>query len=263
VFRNPQQMLYAIGAVYALFTKDYAGNSFTDISKVVRKVVISIVQPRKYHEEGAVRSWETTAADLLFWARNIAAPAALEASKPNAHLECGEHCQFCPALAICKAFNAQAMEVAKTDFSSPVLPDPSSLTKEEVVKILKLSDLITSWAGQVEAYAQTLLEKGEEVPGFKLVQKRSNRKWSAGEVTIVGALQTFIGPDVYKPQEIISVAEAEKALKKHGIMAESVLAGLYEKPDAGVVIAPVSDKRAAVSIEASPVEFLSDAAFLN
>jgi hypothetical protein len=118
------------------------------------------------------------------------------------------------------------------------------LTPDQIGKVLTAADMISEWAGKVRGYAQSFLEGGQTLPGWKLVAKRSNRRWSHEEAA-TAALEKHLAGEAYE-KKILSPAKAEKALKKAGIDPASVVDPLTEKPDAGLVIAPESDARPAV-----------------
>lgn len=83
-YRNPQLMLYALGAL-AHLGDDYDAE----------RVVMTIVQPRLDHLDSAAMS----AADLLDWGERTVRPAATEALRPDGgQLQPGDWCRWCPAI---------------------------------------------------------------------------------------------------------------------------------------------------------------------
>ena len=243
---NPQLMIYALGAAKVAGLTE-------------GRIRIVVVQPRAYHESGeVVRGWWTTVEELKAWAEKELKPAAEKASGESSYLETGDYCRFCRGSAVCPKMRDKALEVAKAEFNKPVFPEPKTLTVEEISKALTFAEMMSNWLKGVKAYAQGVLESGEEVPGFKLVAKRSNRKWVSDEEA-EELLINFIGEDAYE-KKLLSVAKAEKALKNNGLDISDI-EDLWEKPDNGLVIAPVSDKRTAVKSSAvldfkDSVEFL-------
>lgn len=244
-YQNSQGMMYALGVVVFVMTKLFKDKAFTAVNALIGEIDITIVQPRAFHEEGPVRTWQTTGIDLMFWARAVLMPGAVRTESINATLEAGDYCRFCPALAVCPENAKNALAIAQTGFKDPVLPSPEALTPEQIVQVLKAADLFNAWADQVKAYAQYKLEQGEQLPGFKLVEKRANRKWIEESIA-AAALEKFLGDDAYE-KSLLSIAKAEKELKRRGISADAALQGLWEKPEAGVSIAPESDKRPSVA----------------
>ena len=220
--RNPQLMIYALGGLVN-----------TPIEVPIDKVTLTVVQPRAEGQQ--IKSWETTAADLHAWQQERLMPGAERALSGSEILHTGDHCRFCPALAICPEHKAAALEVARADFETCTFPPPETLSPVHVAKVLKFAEMMSGWVQQVKAFAVERMEQGERVPGYKLVQKRRTRAW-LDERKMVEAL----GEDAYQ-KKVRTVAQAEKAVGKEG------LEGLWEWNNTGLTIAPESDKRQAVA----------------
>src|SRR3546814_16725691 len=97
--------------------------------RLVNTVERVIVQPRAPHRDGPVRRWETTGMELLDWAVELV-DAAKRTARPDAPLNPGEWCKFCPAAPTCPALRQKALDVAKAEFAEDgalVLPDVSTL----------------------------------------------------------------------------------------------------------------------------------------
>ena len=62
--------------------------------------------------------------------------------------------------------------MAKYDFKPPDL-----LTDQEISIVLSQCDELIRWANDVKEYALDYMMKGNEIPGFKIVEGRSNRKY--------------------------------------------------------------------------------------
>jgi len=151
-----------------------------------------------------------------------------------------------------------AQEVLRTDFTV-VPPKPELLTQEQLLRVLEMQDLISSWLKDVAAHAQKLLESGESLPGWKLVQKKSNRKWKDEKEAITQLLKWEKVLGIFE-KALKSPAKIEKALKTKGLQDQIDLAALVEKPDTGLTIAPASDRRPAAApklpqFEAIPEEW--------
>jgi hypothetical protein len=137
------------------------------------------------------------------------------------------------------------------------MPSPQELKPHELYKVLEASEIIKHWCDEVKAFAQAELERGAKVPGWKLVAKRSNRKWADEDVAAT-ALSEVLGNDAFETS-VISITKAEKLLKKLGhVLSEDLIV----KPETGVVMAPESDPRKEVSPTAS-LDFINDEDFLN
>lgn len=229
---NSQIAMYGLGAVLKL-------------RKRPDRIVLTICQPRASHPDGRTRSWEITWDELLAFKDELMA-AARRTQDPDAPLVAGDHCRFCPASPTCLAQRAQAMEVAQTDFDAvdvaEELAPPERLTHDELRFVLDKAPLVESWFNAVRAYAQGELEAGREVPGYKLVAGRSNRRW-VDEEKAARWLIRRIGKKGAYTQKLLSVAQAEKTLKKEGHVLKEAL---VEKPEGKPKLAPAENVQAAL-----------------
>lgn len=233
---NKQLMYYALGAVVALRVKPVT-------------VTISVVQPRAHHPDGPVRSWTFDWDTLAAYKKELFA-AAERTLEPNAPLVTGDHCKFCKAQAVCPAQKALAEDAAQTEFAviqaePAALPAPEALTVEQIVKALDVADTIEDWFRAIRAHVQYLIETGEEVPGWKLVEKRAYRKWN-DEAAAAAWLEDQIGEDAYEEPKLRSPAQAEKRLKKESKEAAKAMEQFVTKKSSGVTLAPATDNRPAV-----------------
>lgn len=227
---NPQQMLYALGAIGVDNPNEY------------EEVELVIVQPRAYHPDGPVRRWRTSVTDLLAWAVEIKRFAE-QTKLPDAPLFAGDHCQFCRAMAVCPEIVEEAARSAMVEFNpadpAPVidLTAPESLNMEQIAKVMSFTKILSTWAKEVEAYAKHRMESGVLLPGYKLVRGKANRKWK--DVAQTEAFLKAYGDDAYTEPKLKSPAQVEKLIG----MDKKALAPFWEKPKAGSVIAPEGDKR--------------------
>jgi hypothetical protein len=224
VEENPQLKIYGLGACQG---------------ELPERVELVIVQPRARHRDGPVRRWEVAAADLEKWAREELVPAALATEDPAAPIAAGNHCRFCPALGGCPAVRDLALEVARADFQDPPeFPAPELLSNAELARVLTFNDVFKSWIKAAEAEGQNRMERGEVLEGFKLVRKRTRRRW-IDEEQAAARLSLFAE---YFVTRLISPAQAYKA----GSVEKAVLDALVETPEGGLTIAPEADRREAV-----------------
>lgn len=247
VENNYQLMYYALGTIQKM-CKHY-GMPIPDIDKwgqVFEEVELIVVQPRCNHKDGSVRRWIAPSERLdLFGAQLLV--GCNDTLKPDAPLVAGNWCKWCRAEMYCPAITNKMNEVAKIDFAKPASPvnmnltDPQDLTPERIAKILRFMPVIDDYLKQVAGYAEKLLEQGETVPGFKLVQKRANRKW-IDEAAVIKAVDMIVDStdDLYSPKKLKSPAQIEKMLPKKQYV---FLKSLTEKPNAGTALAPDTDAR--------------------
>ena len=245
---NPQAMIYALGAL-------------AEYDMECENVEIIIVQPRA-DEERPIKSWRISTEDLRKWGQNELAEAVARTMKPDAPVCAGEHCRFCPAQPKCPAIAQEALAVAQQEFS-PVaipakisLPSPELMTDDQISKMLHFAENILSpWIKEVTGYVQNRMEQGYKLPDWKLVRKRSIRKW-ADEEQVVARLGVKLQGKIYD-MKVKSPAQMEKVLKDHGLDTKAIEPLLDQTP-AGLTIAHVSDKRPAVEVLPATAEFFDD-----
>lgn len=223
--RNPQLMYYALGA-YELFRE-------TDEIEVVR---MSIVQPRMQEEP---QTWELPLADLLSWAREVLAPAAHMAWRGEGEFATGEHCRFCKAHPNCRAWK---------DKYGPLVgfepyPEPATLSDEELGEWLQKLEGLAAYAKDLEEYAQQALLDGRSLPGWKLVQGHSTRKWTDQDAAFRQMEHDGIDEAMLYTRTPISLTAAEKMIGKKKF-AETMSAFITRAPGAPK-LAAASDPRPA------------------
>ncbi len=230
--QNPQMMLYALGAL-RLF------DSLYDITEVS----MSIFQPRREN----VSTWTISVDDLLDWAENTLKPKAELAFKGEGEYTPGSWCQFCKAAVKCRARAEAKLQLARYEFAMPPL-----LSDEEIEDILLKLDDLTKWANEITAYAQdAAVNHGKVWRGFKLVESRTNRRYT-DEEAVAQAANAAGYHDIYK-KSLIPITEMERLMGKK-TFAE-VLGALVEKPKGKPTLVPASDKRPAISITGANQDF--------
>ena len=215
---NSQLMCYALGAL------DTFGCLYD-----FDRIRLSIFQPRRDN----VDTWETSKAELLRWAEEVLAPVARLAYKGEGEFKAGDHCQFCKVKATCRKRAEYAMELAKFDFT-----DPPTLDEDEIAGILPRIDTLVSWAEDVKAWALQQALSGVTYPGWKLVEGRSNRKYS--DEAAVAAVVTKAGFDPFE-KKLLGITAMTRQLGKKRF--EELLSGLIVKPQGKPVLVPETDKR--------------------
>lgn len=194
--RNPQLMYYALGA-YALF----------EGLENIDTVRMSIVQPRIQEEP---ETWELPLSDLLSWAREVLQPAAEMAWRGEGTFCPGEHCRFCKAHPGCRGWQGKYGPLAGFE----PLPQPAALSDEELGEWLQKVEGLAAYARELEDYAQTALLEGRTLPGWKLVQGRSTRKWTDQDAAFRQMEADGIDEAMLYTRTPISLTAAEKMLGK-------------------------------------------------
>lgn len=230
--QNPQMMLYALGAL-RLFDSLYD----------IESVSMTIYQPRREN----VSTWTISVSDLMNWAENTLKPKAELAYKGEGEYAPGNWCQFCKAAVKCRARAEEKLQLAKYEFAQPPL-----LSDEEIEEILGKLDDLTKWANEIAAYAQdAAVNHGKVWQGFKLVESRTNRKYT-DEDAVIEAAHSAGYQDIFK-KSIISITEMERLMGKK-TFAE-ILGGFVIKPQGKPTLVPVSDRRPAITSTGAEHDF--------
>ena len=125
------------------------------------------------------------------------------------------------------------MELAKYKFA-----DAPLLCEAEIAAILPKIDSLVAWAEDVKNFALTQALTGVRYPGFKLVEGRSNRRYT-DEVAVARTVSEA-GYDPYE-KKLLNITAMTKQLGKKRF--EELLGGLVVKPQGKPVLAPESDSR--------------------
>ena len=219
---NPQMQCYGLGAL----------ELFDDIYDI-DSVRMTIYQPRRDN----ISTYELSKDELYRWADEVLGPTADLAFAGDGNFFCGEWCGFCKAKHDCRARADANMELARYDFKLPPL-----LTDEEVEDILARVDGLVSWAADIKEYALQQATSGKEWHGWKLVEGRSNRRYT-NETAAAGAV-TNAGFDPYE-HKVLGVTAMQKLLGKSRF--DELLAAYIEKPQGKPTLVPESDKRPAMN----------------
>jgi hypothetical protein len=159
---NPQMMYYAYGIIHKRLTAGVQVRS----DRIVR---LSIVQPRAFHYDGPIRSWETTVGEIVHWAETELIPA-MERAEFDVTLDPGKWCRFCPAKLFCPMLQGLFGAAAKADASHLANFGQKRLSLE-YTQLDAVNFYIKAMKDEV--YRRNML--GNTVPGTKLVLKKSNR----------------------------------------------------------------------------------------
>lgn len=217
---NSQMRMYALGALH-LFESIYD----------IQTVRMTIFQPRRDN----VSTAEISAEELLSWADEVLIPAAILAAKGEGDYKAGKHCQFCKIKATCRKRAEYNLQLAQYDFAVP-----DTLADDEISMILDRSETFIGWINDIKDYALEQAISGKQYPGFKVVEGRSNRRYTNDDA--VAAVVTDAGYDPYE-RKLMGVTAMTKLLGKKKF--DTLLGTLIEKPKGKPTMVPVSDKRPA------------------
>ena len=215
---NSQMMCYALGALEA----------FGDIYDI-NQIKMTIFQPRRDN----VSTYTISRDELLKWADEILAPTAQLAYIGGGEFKAGDHCRFCKVKAICRKRAEYNLELAKYDFEMP-----ATLDDIEIAAILAKVDEMISWGNDIKEYALQQAQSGVHFDGWKIVEGRSNRKF-----TDEAAVASKVKDAGYNPYEkkLLGITAMSTLLGKKKF--EELLGELVYKPPGKPTLVPESDKR--------------------
>lgn len=219
---NSQMMCYALGALEAF-------DGIYDIDRVT----MTIFQPRRDN----ISTWSCTKEELLKWADEVLAPTAALAYEGKGEFKAGEHCQFCKVKATCRKRAEFNLELAQYDFAMP-----DTLDEMEIAAILEKVDQLIAWGNDIKDYALVQAQAGTHFEGWKIVEGRSNRKFT--DEAAVATAVTEAGFDPYE-KKLLGITAMSSLLGKKQF--DELLGGLVYKPPGKPALVPESDKRPAMN----------------
>ncbi len=259
---NEQLQIYALAALGEFeFLGDF------------KRVRMVIVQPRLDH----IDEWDCTVEALREFGQTVGRGAercfaALEYHGNYAELHAkylnpgNDQCRFCKAKAICPTLTEHVLATVADDFvdtTQPVAPQlehaaERTFDNATLGNLLGAADLIEGWCKAIRAKAEAELLAGHPVPGYKLVEgRRGSRRWTNdAEVEQTMKSMRMKLEEMYD-FSLISPTTAEK-LHKAGTIGPRQwpkLQGLITQSEGKPSVAPASDKRPALVIQATADEF--------
>ena len=215
---NSQMMCYALGALEAF------GNLYD-----IHQIKMTIFQPRRDN----ISTYTISKEKLLKWADEVLAPTAQLAYIGKGEFKAGDHCQFCKVKANCRKRAEYNLELAKYDFEMP-----ATLDNIEIAAILAKVDEMISWGNDIKEYALQQTQSGVHFDGWKIVEGRSNRKFT-DEATVASKVKDA-GYDPYE-KKLLGITAMSTMLGKKKF--EERLGELVYKPPGKPTLVPESDKR--------------------
>lgn len=236
---NTQAMYYAAGAAH-------------DAGWTNEKVIIAIIQPR-CPLVPPIQTMEISIIELKAWAEDELRKAAELTQDEDAIRVAGDWCKWCTAASRCEVVRSKTFEVAKADFADVEAELPVPTTAEELSRAMAWVPMIDSWLKSVNGEVQRRLEAGQEIANYKLVRKRANRKYDPelSDEEIIKKLIPKLRGEAKKADFTITKPKTLTQVEKLGPKAKAAIAELTVKPEGGLTVAHVSDKR--------PVALITDA----
>ena len=269
---NAQLELYALGtlAQYKLPV---------NVKYPFDTVRMTIIQP-KLTMKGmkAITYHDMPVADVLALIPTIVQQAAAT-DRPDAPFVPGEsQCRYCAHKGACTALTTQAMTSAGITFANldvakeAANKDPHTMSEQQLRELVESAPLIRGLLDAAEEEALKRMKAGKPVEGLKLVRGRGGYAWIFGDDDLAEKLKKMGVPkDVIWPTKIISPAQIKKAQWEVTRAGEKEMKSLsakqlelinkeyIKKSDGALTVAPLSDPRNAVIMDAAPLFTAVDA----
>lgn len=232
---NPQLMLYAVGMLHKY-----------EMIYDIETVKMCIVQPRLDHYS----AFELPVWKLLDWVDEVVIPKAKQAYYGKGEKVAGDWCRFCKVRAACSTLANKNLELAKHEFK-----DPDLLDMDRLVEIYKQLPMLLSWANAVSDYLLNEALKGKKVKGHKVVEGKSNRRWSDEKKVISLLLESGHKKENVVVEKLRSLTSIERLVGKKVFTTK--LKNLVVKPQGKPTLVDENDKRPALGIEQAKLDFKS------
>ena len=188
------------------------------------RVVLRIHQPRPYHTDGPVRSWEVPSGYAGLVERYQAVAAHL--SNPTDALVSGpDWCAKCHGRFDCPALDRSAWSACEVTLGAFNDAMPSNALAFERDVMQHAADVLKIKIDAVDELMSHRIRSGQMIPGYGLENRLGQRRWSKGLTGKVLSIST--GVDLTS-DGVVTPAEAER----RGV-SKDVIAALTERPNIG------------------------------
>ncbi len=262
---NKQAKLYALGVL------EYIRKHHPKHLTTIRKVRIHIVQPRSRLADitGPADKETITLPELMKFSVDTKKKVA-EIRAGGAPLCPGEvQCYYCPVKAQCPALAKKAVEAARMDFMSVVSkPTPpkivtTSLFSKDLMDNSAIGNALTAlplmelWMCAVREFAARESMAGRRIPGWKVVEGKSNRRWEDEGKVIKEFKKLGVKEDDFMPRKLVGLGAANDLLPKD--KREPFFKKLCVKPKGSPSLVPESDPRPTYNrADGAKIDFAED-----
>lgn len=220
--------------------------------KRVEKATMIIFQPRARDGLGTVRHWTIHKPEIDEWRDRydigIKDCVDTDTGLIAPRYQAGTHCHWCKAKVICKEYtdaiarDSDHLLTVISDDEKEVIPQHSvhELTMEQLEKFVLVWPKLAAFAKEAKEYIRAAGMRGEELLYHKIVEGKSDRKWSAEPERIAKVLREHGCVEPYAPRKLIGIPAAEKAVGK------KVIQTLWEKPPGKPSLVDLDNKKPAL-----------------
>ncbi len=224
VENNAQLQFYAMCVAEDIATRDLCG----DLSAIE----YVIVQPQR---SSVVYRWSAPSIALGVFVQNM--EAAIEDSEaPTLKPTPGPHCKWCPAENYCEERRAGVLAATLLDAKS----------HNELCAAAGQLEEVDAWVKAMKEELYLQLNRGVKIDGWKIVDKKANRKWDDAEGAEAEMRKKGMRVKDIKKTALITAPQAVTLAKKNKVNID--LDPFIIKTSPGTTLAPLSDDREAVVV---------------
>lgn len=196
-------------------------------------IVLTIVQPRAAIP---VKSWTTSLSELMLFGTEIKHGANLALSPEGSTIfRPGKaQCQWCPAAGECKA---QLKSQAISDFMEDT-PPLNIISDEQMAELLDGLDEVDQFISALRAKSLERAMSGRQIPGYKVVPRKTNRRWSDPKEVLQRLASAQLPSSFYIEEKLKSFTQVLKHPE-----ARTLVEDLVVKPQGEPQLVPLSDPR--------------------
>lgn len=222
VVDNPQLIAYALATVDTL-----------QLWGSITKVVTTIVQPRKGHIDGPIRSCEYSLEYLRdqWWPKYY--EAVKEGENPNAPTVAGPHCKHCLARGYCRARIMYTLRTVYWDKPIDVM------TNEEMEILYNEVDNVKTNIEAIQGKSLEIAREGYQFEGYKLVDSITRFKCIDEPGLVEAAKKEGVDENKLYDRKV----KSKTAISK--LVPYKIVNQFYERPPTSTTLVPMSDNRPA------------------
>ena len=225
------------------------------------KIILTIVQPRWYGDEESIRSIELTHGELTDWLRVAVMPAVDRQDDPEAVGTVTDKCVQCKGRHVCKYRDAAVAKgitieaeiettMAITEKAIFESQDATVYDNVRLGQVLSLVPVIKDYCNSLQKHAQEIIMKGEEVPGFKVVQTSGNPTWVGDEEELLDKLNkstikesSYMKATLRTPKQVAALKVGPKSDKPMSKAIAKVIADHTGRTAGGLALVNDNDPR--------------------
>ena len=233
VFPDSEQVYaYALGAL-----------KNEDMARTFDEVHLTIVQPRLTGEDH-LKVIVVSVNHLVDWMGKTLVPAlrGIHAKHPLFRPSI-KACRWCPIKMTCAARKEMVQQIAVDVFAAYCsLPTPDM---DFIIDVYKRSGILKDYISDCAQFLFNELVRGRTVPGYKIVEGKSNRAWVDEAKAINWCVFHEVDPDKMFTSKFLSPAQAEKVIGAK-LKRDPSFNELIVKPVGKPTLAVETDKRMAI-----------------